>query len=558
MAQIRDTLALQDRFSNVLDRYINKTSAAGKMAQSAASQANSGVTAATQNLIGQMGAYESAAQNAFTDTQRDAALNRLENQMRRIGLVFTTTAGEANRSDLIMRTGLQQLAVQGEITASAEAEESYATKKEGNAHQSIFGKLVQHTKELIKNSAAAAQARQSHDMLGRRLLGVATIMFTARRILRFLTDSLKRAPNGVRKSWHTMTSGIKDELARGFVAMLKAMQPAINRFNAFMNSRAGQRFARGIETAMTLAGQAAGWLLDKVTTLGTWIGDHFSQAMEVAAIGLALYAGNMLVAAAATLVANWPILLIVGGVILLINILNQLGFTSQQIFGGIGAVIGALYAFIHNIIADVWNIIAVFAEFIANVFINPLAAVQNLFYQTFSGILKVVQVVAKAIDKLCNTSLSGAVTGVQTRLDKWGATIPENKIKIPRLQRVGYKSTIKAFSSSGANIGSKFTNVKLDKMSATALKDTAKNTKKTAKHTKNIDKNLSDEQLKYLEDVATGRYERNTNTTLSPNIKVIVQGGSDAKKTGQDIGQAIADVLARQAAYHTTLTTQEV
>ncbi|KOP70985.1 hypothetical protein AN957_05195 [Cytobacillus solani] len=84
--------------------------------------------------------------------------------------------------------------------------------------------------------------------------------------------------------------------------------------------------------------------------------------------------------AMAWLAANWPILLIVAAVGLLVFIIHQFGVTADQIVGFVAGVFTSLFALIYNNIANIWNFFAMLAEFLINVFIDPVYAVKKLFY----------------------------------------------------------------------------------------------------------------------------------------------------------------------------------
>lgn len=580
----------------------------------AAQSVTANVSAATQSIVDRLGVFQDAVDRSYTRAQRTENLDKLASAMRRCGLVATNAANEENMAALLAKDSLQSLADSGAIAANTVAEASYreaeakrqaiaaaamerdaarqttivkqaaaaairaeesamkqaaaAAKAEEEAQEAaadatrqhraaIVGTLTwlpRHTAELLKNAGAAARARQSHDALSKRLIRMGLMMFTARRMLRFLSDSLERAPDGIQKSWSAMTSGLKDTVARGFVAMLQGMQPAIDRFNAFMNSEKGQRIARGIETAMRMAGTAVGWLLDKITALGEWIGGHFQSAMQAAVILIALYAANMLVAAAATAAANWPVLLLIASVVMMAQAFNAAGFTSEQVFGAIGKGAGWLYALCYNLIADAWNLIAGFAEFFANVFNDPVAAVGQLFSSVFTAILHIVETAASAIDKLLGTNMAGGISSFTKRMQSGiDMLVGKNKITINRMDHIGYTDTANVWGAAASGLAGSFSNFSLDNAAAVALKNIDKNTASTAKSVKN----LSDEELKYIEDVAVRKYTAQINTTsLTPHIVVNVKGSGN-KEDADYIAASIADILARQAAAHTSLSYSE-
>lgn len=616
MAEIRDRLVLDaGGYLNKLDAVALRATATGRMVQTAARQAQGGISAATQEIVDRLGVFQDAIARSYTEAQHTDSINALERAMRRCGLVATSAAAEEHMAAMLTRSSLQEMAEAGDIAANAvaeahyqeaaaiaearrveaaaaaaerenarqekiarqaataairaeekalrqaaaaaereakvEREEAAATQQASAAHRNIFSRIAQHTAELIRNAGAAARARQAHSALGNKLLRMGMLLFTAKRMFRFLSDSIKRMPDGIQTSWTKMTSGIRDTLVRGFASMMKGMQPAIDRFNAFMNSRSGQRLARGLETGMEAIGRAVGWLLDKITALGQWMGDHFSVIAAAAAAALLLYAGNMLVAAAATAAVNWPILLMIGLAAALMAGLQKAGFTAQDVFTGIGKSAGWLYAFTYNLVADTYNVIAAFAEFFANVFNDPLAAVWQLFSSVFGTIMSIVESAAKAIDALLGTNMAGAVSGftawMQNGIDY---LFGENKITVDRMEKIGYGDTMEAWGRRANAFGQSLSSFSLDNKTAQYIKSIDSNTA-------SISKNLSDEDMKYVEEIATRNYDRRTNLTLSPVITVKVSGGSSAKQTGEDIGRAIADILARQAASSTALNYQE-
>lgn len=78
--------------------------------------------------------------------------------------------------------------------------------------------------------------------------------------------------------------------------------------------------------------------------------------------------------------ANWPILLVVAAIALVLYILTQLGVTTDQVVGFMVGVFALLFASIYNQIAVVYNAFIAFAEFLVNLFIDPVYAVKKLFY----------------------------------------------------------------------------------------------------------------------------------------------------------------------------------
>lgn len=84
--------------------------------------------------------------------------------------------------------------------------------------------------------------------------------------------------------------------------------------------------------------------------------------------------------------ANWPILVVMAAIFLLILVLRQFGVTTDQIVGFVTGVFMVFFAAIQNGIGFVWNHILALAEFLANIFIDPVYAIQKLFYDMLKNV----------------------------------------------------------------------------------------------------------------------------------------------------------------------------
>lgn len=158
-----------------------------------------------------------------------------------------------------------------------------------------------------------------------------------------------------------------------------------------------------------------------------WLFTIFSEYWPIMALGLAaitaIYLPAMLaglwamvqpliVQAALWAVIHWPITLIVLAVVALIAILMHFGVTSEQILGFVGGLFFALGASIYNIVAHIHNIFAMFAEFLINLFIDPVYAVKKLFYDWVKESIDMIGALAGsfegAADVLANVFVTAA------------------------------------------------------------------------------------------------------------------------------------------------------
>ncbi|MGG1519545.1 hypothetical protein ABE504_29360 [Paenibacillus oryzisoli] len=82
----------------------------------------------------------------------------------------------------------------------------------------------------------------------------------------------------------------------------------------------------------------------------------------------------------AWLAINWPILLVAAAIGAVIFILLQCGVTAAQIVGAIAGSFMVLVGVVWNIVAVIWNYFVSLAEFLVNLFIDPIYAIQKRFY----------------------------------------------------------------------------------------------------------------------------------------------------------------------------------
>lgn len=85
----------------------------------------------------------------------------------------------------------------------------------------------------------------------------------------------------------------------------------------------------------------------------------------------------------------------------------------------IGNVLVALVNFVIDIFVVLWNFIAAFANFFANVFTDPVGAIARLFFDLVDTVLELLQSLASAIDTIFGSNLTGAVQGWRDGLGGW-------------------------------------------------------------------------------------------------------------------------------------------
>jgi putative iron-only hydrogenase system regulator len=127
-----------------------------------------------------------------------------------------------------------------------------------------------------------------------------------------MKEALAVAPDEIASSFTNLGNTIKTDFQRVFGAMLKSIQPGIDRLRASLESPGGQRFLLGLQKIAETAGKAVGWLAEQVGRLVDWIGNNWNAIMPTAVALAGLFAGKLLLAGAAAVAANLPLFAMIG------------------------------------------------------------------------------------------------------------------------------------------------------------------------------------------------------------------------------------------------------
>lgn len=217
-------------------------------------------------------------------------------------------------------------------------------------------------------------------------------------------DAFEKMLDTPSAKWNRILETFKFKLANAGMDASKKLVPLFDKIFAIINSDSFDKFIKGLQRGLSIV---VGILTSVVNGLmwvaqvvrDNWpiilgvlatIGTYFTiMAMrQVPALIAKLWAmiPPILAQAAAWLAANWPIALIAVAIGILIATLAYFGVSVEDVVGFVTGVFYGLYAFIYNKVALLWNTFASFAEFLVNLFIDPVYSVKKLFYdlgQTF-------------------------------------------------------------------------------------------------------------------------------------------------------------------------------
>lgn len=314
------------------------------------------------------------------------------------------------------------------------------------------------------------------------------------------------------------------------------------------------------------------WLVQLVESGAAMIVENWDTVSTLLIAGAiavaAVMTASAIQSAAAWAAANWPLLLIVGGIVLVIYMARQMGATWEDVGGVVGGVLYSLFALGSNLTADAWNLIATFAEFFANVFNNPVAAIAHLFADLADWCLSILQGIASAIDTVFGSNLAGAVNGWRSSVQDWANSFGENEIRIQRMTKIQYDDAWDRGSQVGRSVGAALDGFNIsdymgktggsnfDYNALTAASGLNSTLAGIGEDTRTIRNSvaLSEEDIKLLVDMATREYVNNINLTAqTPIINVNGQNTGDTELDKQALADALRDILIEQAASHTDL-----
>ena len=362
-----------------------------------------------------------------------------------------------------------------------------------------------------------------------------------------------------------------------------SLQGAASEWSDFINSADGQRVLRQMINLFSLLAQIGVDALSAIGQGAVWVAENLDFIIPILAATLAfvkiqsvMAAGfsvaGALASAGAWMLAHLPILLLVMVLAAAMIAAQQFGIGMQEVGGWVGQVFGMIYAVGYNVFATLWNVIAAFAEFFANVWNDPLGATVRLFAEVFDSILGMVETVAGAIDALLGSDLSGAVAGFRDKVSGWvDENFGENAVQIKRMSTLDVYGTSKQWGQYGSNLGSKLDNLSLNledlagglgglgNGSFSVLSGDSMDIGKVGSvgNVKNVEGsvNLADEDLKLYRDMAERRYMNQVELkTLAPNISVTLPSGSSKNLTAEDVADRIRRMLIEQMASSTAVS----
>lgn len=368
---------------------------------------------------------------------------------------------------------------------------------------------------------------------------------------------------------------------------LKAFDNISQAVNKIINTESFMNVINAVIIGINILGMAFGGIIDFI--MAGW--DLISPFLiSLATVWLVSIIGQLwamvpplIAQASAWMVIHAPMILLILLIGVIIYTLGQLGVTFQDIFVFVGGLLGVFVAHFVNYFIMLWNTVAAFVNFFGNVFTNPIASVKALFYDMCVNVLGMIESLAQGIEDLLNkipgveVSITSGISGLKDKLAAKSSSIKDEaglKEFVKSKEFMDYSSA----ATTGGQIGNKVYGSISDTLSGlsgslsslttgttssgltgleglnfgganpdlgtsadpTTVKGTGKND--------SVEVDMSDEDLKYLRDIAEREYiNKFTNTTLAPNISVEfgdVKETADVDKVAKRIRTILQEEIA--------------
>lgn len=331
---------------------------------------------------------------------------------------------------------------------------------------------------------------------------------------------------------------------------MKAFGPAIEKISEVLNSPSFNSFIDNVMFGISMLSILFGglvWLFGVLISnwsiiepillaIGIILSVWAFQQIPILIIKLWEMLAPILAQAGAWLMVNWPILLIMVAIGLLLYAMLKFGDATVMVFGFIGGAIGAVLAAFHNLIAIVWNGLVGLGEGITNCFIDAI-----------NFILKGINLIIDALNMIPGVNI-GKVSTFE-KADFGVAKLEYKDIGAAFNKGQGIGENVGAFAVNGVQAGA-------DKISNLAKMTSGSNMDKYMENGAlpvsgkggNLKVDMSQEDLKYLQDIAEREYINKFSTaTLAPNISFSIASVTKEADADKFIGR-IKKILQEEIA----------
>lgn len=468
-------------------------------------------------------------------------------------------SGISGETEPLKQLGINMSVVNLEAYAMTQGiTESYSEMSQAEQTALRYSYLLQATADAQGDFARTSSSYANQI----RLLGENWTEFTgmvASQVIPVLTLLVEELNSGI--SWLSANWSVLQPVLLGIIALV----------TTYTSVLAAHAVMQGISNAIELVAEIQAYktataLLANVNAQLLATSTEYALAVATAQATVAQAGFNTALLACPLTWIVAAIIIVIAAIYLIVAAINKTQHTAYSATGVVAGIFATLGAHIINtFVVPAWNGFATLANFFGNVFNNPVAAVEVMFYDLCLTVLGYISNLASAIQTLLNkipgveVDITSGLDGFYSKLEEAQQAVKDKSGWVEQVGKMDYVDYQTAYNK-GYDFGQGVENKVFDFFggikdlgnsgdtgalgSYGAASDMAANVANIAGDTSSISDSLdvSEEDLKYLRDIAE---QEAINRFTTAEIKVDMSGMSNTVHNTNDLDGIVDGLTTR-------------
>lgn len=468
-------------------------------------------------------------------------------------------SGISGETEPLKQLGINMSVVNLEAYAMTQGiTESYSEMSQAEQTALRYSYLLQATADAQGDFARTSSSYANQI----RLLGENWTEFTgmvASQVIPVLTLLVEGLNSGI--SWLSANWSVLQPVLLGIIALV----------TTYTSVLAAHAVMQGISNAIELVAEIQAYktataLLANVNAQLLATSTEYALAVATAQATVAQAGFNTALLACPLTWIVAAIIIVIAAIYLIVAAINKTQHTAYSATGVVAGIFATLGAHIINtFVVPAWNGFATLANFFGNVFNNPVAAVEVMFYDLCLTVLGYISNLASAIQTLLNkipgveVDITSGLDGFYSKLEEAQQAVKDKSGWVEQVSKMDYVDYQTAYNK-GYDFGQGVENKVSDFFggikdlgnsgdtgalgSYGAASDMAANVANIAGDTSSISDSLdvSEEDLKYLRDIAE---QEAINRFTTAEIKVDMSGMSNTVHNTNDLDGIVDGLTTR-------------
>lgn len=467
-------------------------------------------------------------------------------------------SGISGETEPLKQLGINMSVVNLEAYAMTQGiTESYSEMSQAEQTALRYSYLLQATADAQGDFARTSSSYANQI----RLLGENWTEFTgmvASQVIPVLTLLVEELNSGI--SWLSANWSVLQPVLLGIIALV----------TTYTSVLAAHAVMQGISNAIELVAEIQAYktataLLANVNAQLLATSTEYALAVATAQATVAQAGFNTALLACPLTWIVAAIIIVIAAIYLIVAAINKTQHTAYSATGVVAGIFATLGAHIINtFVVPAWNGFATLANFFGNVFNNPVAAVEVMFYDLCLTVLGYISNLASAIQTLLNkipgveVDITSGLDGFYSKLEEAQQAVKDKSGWVEQVSKMDYVDYQTAYNK-GYDFGQGMENRVKNFFGGTkddnsdnsgalgsygAASDMAANVANIAGDTSSISDSLdvSEEDLKYLRDIAE---QEAINRFTTAEIKVDMSGMSNTVHNTNDLDGIVDGLTTR-------------